>query len=123
MPALHKNPEVLRKRSVVGDADFGEDGGVSGGSGAFLGGDPGSHAIGGGVHGGEGRAAESVVNESGGEGVAGADGVGDFYGEAGVFILRGGSDEQTAVGSASDADDLYAEFTAEPASGRNVRAL
>ena len=95
-----------RQKSMMGDADFGENGGVGGRSGAFLGGDPGAHAVGGGVHGGERRAAERVVNESGGEGVAGANGVGDFYGEAGMLVLRGWSDEEAAVGTARDADDL-----------------
>ena len=97
---------ALQQKSVMGDADFGEDGGVGGWSGAFLGGDPSAHAVGGGVGGGERRAAEGVVNESGGEGVAGADGVGDFYREARMLILRSGSDEETAVGSAGDANDL-----------------
>jgi len=115
--------QAVQQKSVMGDADFGEDGGVGGGSGAFLGGDPSAHAVGGGVGGGERRAAESVMNECGGEGVAGTDGVGDFYGEAGMFILRRGCDQETAVGSAGDANDLYAEFLAEPAGGTDVRAL
>jgi hypothetical protein len=32
------------------------------------------------------------MDESGGEGVAGADGVGNFYGEAGMFVVRVGGD-------------------------------
>ena len=106
---------------MVGDADFGEDGGVGGGSGAFLGGDPGAHAVGSGVHGGERRAAESVVDQSGGKGVAGADGVGNFYGKARVFVLCGRGDKEAAVGPASDADHLYLEIVAEPARGGNIR--
>src|SRR5579859_4846136 len=113
MPALQKRVctwdhrlKPVPLKSVVGDADFGEDGGIGGGSGAFLRGDPGAHAIGGGVHGGERRAAEGVVNESGGKGVAGADGVGDFYREAWVFVHRSWCDEQAAIWAASDAHDL-----------------
>ena len=68
------------------DADLGEDGGVWGGHGSFLGGEPSADAIGGDVHGGERRATEGVMDERGGESVTGADGVRDFYGEAGMLV-------------------------------------
>ena len=77
----------------MGDADFDEDGGVGRGSGTFLGGDPRAHAIGGGVRGGQRRAAESVVDECGGESVTGTDGVGNFYGEARVLVHRSWRDQ------------------------------
>jgi len=106
----------------MGGADFGQDGGIRGGHGAFLRGDPGAHAIGGGVHGGEGRTAKGVMNECGGEGVAGAYGVGDFYGEAGMFVMGVGGDQDAAMCTASDADQAHGEFAAEPAGGGNIRA-
>jgi len=107
---------------VVGGADFGENGGIGGGHGAFLRGDPGAHTIGGGVHGDEGGTAKGVMDESGGEGVAGADGVGNFYGEAGVFVLGVGCDQDAAMSTAGDTDQAHGEFAAEPAGGGNIRA-
>ena len=85
-------------------------------------GDPGAHAIGGGVHGGEGRATQGVMDEGGGESVACADGVGNFYGKAGMFVVGVVCDQNAAMGTTGDADEAHAEFGAEPASGNNIRA-
>ena len=58
-----------------------------------------------------------MVNESGGEGVAGANGVGDFDGEARMLMMGVGGDDETAFRAASDANEANAEFAAEPAGG------
>ena len=114
---------VTKESGVETELDFGEDGGIGGGHGAFLRSDPCTHAIGGGVDSGERRAAQRVMNHGGGESVAGADGVGDFYSEAGMFVVRLRGDQNAAVGSAGNADQAERKFAAQPASGGDVRTF
>ena len=110
-----------QRSGVEAELDFGEDGGIGGGSGAFLRSDPCTHAIGGGIDGGERRAAQSVMDHSGGESVTGADSVGNFYFEAGMFVVRLRGDEKAAIGTAGDADQAEGKFAAQPAGGGDVR--
>src|SRR6266404_2131329 len=112
-----------QRSGVETELDFGEDGGIGRGHGAFLGGNPSAHAIGGGVGGGKRRTAQGVMNHSGGESVAGADGVGDFYFEAGMLVVGLRGDQDATVAAASDADQAQRKFAAEPAGGGNVRAV
>src|SRR5215467_663256 len=63
------------------------------------------------------------MNHRRGEGVACADGVGDFDSEAIVLVLGRRGDEQAAVRPARYADQLKSEFLAKPARRSYVAAL
>ena len=63
------------------------------------------------------------MNHGRGEGVASADGVGDFDSETGMLVLGRGSDEKAAVRSSCDAHQLKGELFAKPASCGDVAAI
>src|SRR5258708_1560044 len=87
---------------------------VGSGSGAGLAGYPCAHAVSGFVERGNGSVTKKVVDECGGEGGAGARAVGHVHARAGVLASLGFADDQAALGSPGNADQLRIVFGAEP---------